>query len=80
MASGGRGKAGKYGNYQSQRPVGGPGIFITCVRGKEAAAVNEIYDLLDEVRCCGQLGDDGLAELARCRPRIGSTRPIDWPS
>ncbi|KAK4691510.1 tRNA acetyltransferase TAN1, partial [Phenoliferia sp. Uapishka_3] len=40
---GGGGKA-----YQSQRPVEGPGIFITCVRGKEGRCVGEMYDLLDE--------------------------------
>ena len=35
--------------YKSKRPIGGYGIFVTCVRGKESRAVIEIMDLLDEV-------------------------------
>ncbi|GAA5973146.1 hypothetical protein JCM11641_006292 [Rhodosporidiobolus odoratus] len=35
--------------YSSKRPVGGKGIFITCVRGKESKCVGEMYDLLEEV-------------------------------
>lgn len=29
--------------------IKGPGIFVTCVRGKEARAVSEMYGLLNEV-------------------------------
>ncbi|GAA5828820.1 hypothetical protein JCM3766R1_003831 [Sporobolomyces carnicolor] len=35
--------------YASKRPVGGKGVFVTCVRGKESRAVGEMYDLLEEV-------------------------------
>lgn len=35
--------------YSSKRPVGGKGIFITTVRGKESRCAGEAYDLLDEV-------------------------------
>ncbi|GAA5913412.1 hypothetical protein JCM5296_000906 [Sporobolomyces johnsonii] len=56
----GPGKGGKRGGkaasgahraaiYNSKRPVGGKGIFVTCVRGKESRCVGEIYDILDEV-------------------------------
>lgn len=38
------------GGYQSKRPLGGKGIFITTIRGKESRCVGEMYDLLDEVR------------------------------
>ncbi|TNY18305.1 hypothetical protein DMC30DRAFT_355713 [Rhodotorula diobovata] len=37
------------GGYQSKRPLGGKGIFITTIRGKESRCVGEMYDLLDEV-------------------------------
>ncbi|GAA6039299.1 hypothetical protein JCM8097_003251 [Rhodosporidiobolus ruineniae] len=43
-----RGAANKH-TYTSKRPVGGKGIFVTCVRGKEQRCVSEVYDLLDEV-------------------------------
>lgn len=33
--------------YSSKRPVGGPGLFITCVRGKEQRCVAEVLDMLD---------------------------------
>lgn len=50
---GGGGKDGKGGGgsyvYQSKRQVGGKGIFVTCVRGKEARCVSEMYDVLNEV-------------------------------
>lgn len=50
-AAGGKGGKGKGGhNWSSKRPVGGKGIFVTTMRGKEARCVGEIYDLLDEVR------------------------------
>lgn len=39
---------GKAGYYSSKRPVGGKGIFITTVRGKESRCAGEAYDLLDE--------------------------------
>ncbi|BGP50767.1 hypothetical protein JCM10450v2_006693 [Rhodotorula kratochvilovae] len=47
---GGKAKgAGKpRGAYQSKRQVGGKGIFVTTIRGKESRCVGEIYDLLDE--------------------------------
>lgn len=47
----GKGKSGnsRGGVYKSKRPVGGNGIFITCIRGKESRALIEIMDLLDEV-------------------------------
>ncbi|KAL8276919.1 hypothetical protein RQP46_010647 [Phenoliferia psychrophenolica] len=45
---GGKQKFGGNGKYKPQRPVGGPGIFITCIRGKEGRCVMELYDLLDE--------------------------------
>lgn len=58
----GKGKGGKGGKganshynkqpnhyYSSKRPVGGKGIFITTVRGKESRCAGEAYDLLDEV-------------------------------
>ncbi|GAA5869037.1 hypothetical protein JCM1840_000449 [Sporobolomyces johnsonii] len=56
----GPGKGGKRGGkaasgahraaiYNSKRPVGGKGIFVTCIRGKESRCVGEIYDILDEV-------------------------------
>ncbi|KAJ8292497.1 THUMP domain-containing protein 1 [Rhodotorula toruloides] len=49
-AAGGKGGKGKGGhNWSSKRPVGGKGIFVTTMRGKEARCVGEIYDLLDEV-------------------------------
>jgi tRNA acetyltransferase TAN1 len=41
-------KSGKH-IYASKRPVGGKGVFVTCVRGKESRAVGEMYDLLEEV-------------------------------
>jgi len=56
--SGGSGEKGEKGGsggqhkahiYASKRPVGGKGIFVTCVRGKESRAVGEMYDLLEEV-------------------------------
>ncbi|BGP19124.1 hypothetical protein JCM10213_005635 [Rhodosporidiobolus nylandii] len=57
--SGGKGKKGgnkggkdgrsKGAIYSSKRPVGGKGIFITCVRGKESRCVSEMYDLLEEI-------------------------------
>ncbi|GAA5873616.1 hypothetical protein JCM3774_004992 [Rhodotorula dairenensis] len=40
-------QAGHY--YSSKRPVGGKGIYITTVRGKESRCAGEAYDLLDEV-------------------------------
>ncbi|KAM0746741.1 hypothetical protein T439DRAFT_329440 [Meredithblackwellia eburnea MCA 4105] len=45
----GAGKGGgKYSaNYFSRRPIQGPGIFVTCIRGKEGRCVGEMYDLLD---------------------------------
>ncbi|GAA5928362.1 hypothetical protein JCM1841_003541 [Sporobolomyces salmonicolor] len=56
----GPGKGGKRGGkaasgahraaiYNSKRPVGGKGIFVTCIRGKESRCVGEMYDILDEV-------------------------------
>lgn len=33
----------------TKREVGGPGVYVTCVRGKEGRCVGELYDLLDEV-------------------------------
>ncbi|BGP26850.1 THUMP domain protein [Rhodotorula toruloides] len=49
-AAGGKGGKGKGGhNWSSKRPVGGKGIFVTTLRGKESRCVGEIYDLLDEV-------------------------------
>lgn len=44
-------KAGEGKNYYTAkgRAVGGKGIFVTCVRGKESRCVGEMYDLLDEV-------------------------------
>ncbi|GAA5995922.1 putative tRNA acetyltransferase [Rhodotorula paludigena] len=49
-AKGGKGKGGAGAHvYQSKRPVGGKGIFVTTVRGKESRCVGEMYDLLDEV-------------------------------
>ncbi|GAA6007088.1 hypothetical protein JCM10207_001502 [Rhodosporidiobolus poonsookiae] len=50
----GQGKGNKKGRskgatYASKRPVGGKGIFITTIRGKEARCVSEMYALLDEV-------------------------------
>ncbi|GAA5929557.1 putative tRNA acetyltransferase [Sporobolomyces koalae] len=51
QGSGGAGTGGahKAHIYASKRPVGGKGIFVTCVRGKESRAVGEMYDLLEEV-------------------------------
>ncbi|GAA5984912.1 hypothetical protein JCM10908_002447 [Rhodotorula pacifica] len=51
---GGKGSGGgnhyKQANYySSKRPVGGKGIFITTIRGKESRCAGEAYDLLDEV-------------------------------
>jgi len=46
---GGAGGQHKAHIYASKRPVGGKGIFVTCVRGKESRAVGEMYDLLEEV-------------------------------
>lgn len=48
-AGGGGGGQHKAHIYASKRPVGGKGIFVTCVRGKESRAVGEMYDLLEEV-------------------------------
>jgi tRNA acetyltransferase TAN1 len=45
---GGKGKS-KANYYSSRRPVGGKGIFVTTVRGKESRCAGEMYDLLDEV-------------------------------
>lgn len=47
--AGGGGGQHKAHIYASKRPVGGKGIFVTCVRGKESRAVGEMYDLLEEV-------------------------------
>lgn len=45
----GKGKAGDKRNYySSKRPVGGRGIFVTCIRGKESRALAEFMDLLEE--------------------------------
>lgn len=55
QTSSGNGEAQKSGGvhkahtYTSKRPVGGKGVFVTCVRGKESRAVGEMYDLLEEV-------------------------------
>lgn len=50
-AAGGKGDKGKGArNWSSKRPVGGKGIFVTTLRGKESRCVGEFYDLLDEVR------------------------------
>lgn len=52
-ARGGGGKSSGGGGgrrYSSKRPVGGRGIFVTCIRGKESRAQAEVLDLLDEVR------------------------------
>lgn len=63
--SGGSGEKGEKGGsggqhkahiYASKRPVGGKGIFVTCVRGKESRAVGEMYDLLEEVSSLSLFG------------------------
>lgn len=36
--------------YQSKRPIGGPGLFVSCVRGKESRCVGEVMDMLEMVR------------------------------
>ena len=35
--------------YVSKRPVGGRGIFVTCIRGKEKRSLDEFMDLMEEV-------------------------------
>ena len=46
----GKPRGGPGGGYTSKRQVGGKGIFVTTIRGKESRCVGEMYDLLDEVR------------------------------
>lgn len=41
---------GQGASYTSARPVGGPGLWVTCVRGKEGKCVADMYDLLEQVR------------------------------
>ena len=41
----------RYSYRQRSGEIRGPGIWFTCERNKEARAVAEAYDLLDEVRC-----------------------------
>ncbi|KPV73897.1 uncharacterized protein RHOBADRAFT_54485 [Rhodotorula graminis WP1] len=45
----GKPRGGPGGGYTSKRQVGGKGIFVTTIRGKESRCVGEMYDLLDEV-------------------------------
>ncbi|GAA5891575.1 hypothetical protein JCM6882_004514 [Rhodosporidiobolus microsporus] len=47
--TGGKDGRNKGAVYSSKRPVGGKGIFVTCVRGKESRCVGEMYDILEEV-------------------------------
>ncbi|KAH6899270.1 hypothetical protein BKA70DRAFT_1569665 [Coprinopsis sp. MPI-PUGE-AT-0042] len=35
--------------YQTKRQISGPGIWVSCVRGKERQTVGEVYDLFDSV-------------------------------
>lgn len=44
-----KGKGGGAQRYKSKRTVGGRGIFVTCIRGKEQRSQAEFMDLLDEV-------------------------------
>lgn len=57
MAGSSRGQGGKRGGgarsskgYSSKREVGGRGIFVTCIRGKEGRCMDELLDVLDTVR------------------------------
>lgn len=51
VKNGGGGGKPKYSSssYISKRPVSGPGLWVTCVRGMEKRAVPEILALLDDV-------------------------------
>ncbi|EIM22179.1 hypothetical protein WALSEDRAFT_63917 [Wallemia mellicola CBS 633.66] len=42
-------KDGSVVNFKTFSPPEGPGIFITCVRGKEKQALNDILDILNEI-------------------------------
>ncbi|SCZ95262.1 BZ3500_MvSof-1268-A1-R1_Chr11-2g03391 [Microbotryum saponariae] len=55
------------GHYTSKRQVGGPGIFITTIRGKEPRCVQEFYNVLDEV-ADRLYPKERLAELEKLRP------------
>lgn len=46
----------RYSYRQRSGEIRGPGIWFTCERNKEARAVAEAYDLLDEVSCAGWAG------------------------
>ncbi|ORY84636.1 hypothetical protein BCR35DRAFT_351747 [Leucosporidium creatinivorum] len=61
-----KGKGGGGQRYKSKRTVGGRGIFVTCIRGKEQRSQAEFMDLLDEV-ADRIYPADRLAELALLR-------------
>ncbi|KDE09869.1 hypothetical protein MVLG_00267 [Microbotryum lychnidis-dioicae p1A1 Lamole] len=65
LASGG-------GHYTSKHQVGGPGIFITTIRGKEPRCVQEFYNVLDEV-ADRLYPKERLAELEKLRPVKAAT-------
>ncbi|SGZ12622.1 BQ5605_C028g10517 [Microbotryum silenes-dioicae] len=60
------------GHYTSKRQVGGPGIFITTIRGKEPRCVQEFYNVLDEV-ADRLYPKERLAELEKLRPVKAAT-------
>ncbi|SCV73440.1 BQ2448_7366 [Microbotryum intermedium] len=77
----GRGKGKKKyvsGGYTSKRQVGGPGIFITTIRGKESRCVQEFYNLLDEV-ADRLYPKERLAELEKLRPAKAAATTSDAP-
>jgi tRNA acetyltransferase TAN1 len=46
---GGKSKYGGTNGWSSKREVGGRGMYVTCVRGREKNCANDILDLLVEV-------------------------------
>lgn len=68
---GGGGKS-KYGgqNYTSKRQVGGRGVYVTCVRGKERGCAAEMCDLLQEVSC--GVGIHGLGRELMVHSQVAS--------
>lgn len=48
-----------------KRSIDGPGVWVSCVKGKEKQTVGELYDLFEQVRGLMCVSKDNSPEVAR---------------